>query len=236
MKQFIYHIKFLAAISGGAMLMLAGVLNYPVKVDQETHKLISPDGSPAENQILLTIDDSPMARSTGKILEILDRHDVPALFFINGYLIENQPGSEDLIKKIDRKGHLVGNHTWNHSNLAELDSTETFEEINSLQEKIEELIGYKPYYFRPPYGDHNDYLRALMDDMNMQSMNWSAMSFDWNYKDTDDPDEIVELTMQQVHHGANILFHDRKISAKAVDRVIEKLHAEGYEFVLPDQN
>ncbi len=202
-------------------------------IDRDSNKLISQDGKPAERTVLLTIDDTPRGESTYKILDILDEHDAKALFFVNGYLIEDQWERERLVKEIDRRGHLIGNHTWSHTNLTDLDSIETHYEITKLQDLIEELVGYQPRFFRPPYGEHNSYLWGMMREMDMQSMNWSAMSFDWNYDDEDDPDEIIELSLHQIHDGANYLFHDRKISALAIDRFLTKLDELGYQVDIP---
>lgn len=204
------------------------------KIDQDSDKLVTKNGEPAENTVLITIDDAPRGESTLKILDILDDHDVKALFFLNGYLIEDQREREMLVKEIDQRGHLLGNHTWSHSNLTELDSTETHYEIHRLQELVEDIVGYQPHFFRPPYGEHNTYLWAMIEEFNMQTMNWSAMSFDWNYEDDDEPDEIIELSLQQLHDGANYLFHDRKISASALDRFLTEINELGYDTAIPE--
>lgn len=232
-------------ISSGPVIGLVGALIFSVApgfsflqmhdyvVDPETNKLqIAENGEP-EKTLLITIDDAPVSQSTPKMLEVLDRHDVRALFFLNGYLFDDRDDKKELVREIHRKGHLLGNHTWSHISLTKLDSLETVEEIQKLQTKVEDIVGYRPFYFRPPYGEHNEYLWGIMHELNMQAINWSLMSFDWNFEDTDEPDDIVELTLDQVHDGANMLFHDRRISAKALDKVLNELIDQGYRFVLP---
>ncbi len=204
------------------------------RIDPATHKITSINGETVEQTVLLTIDDTPMVDTTQLILEILSKYNVQAIFFINGYLFEDQEPMKEMVKEIHRRGHLIGNHSWSHTSFDELDSTETVQEIEKLQNKVEELVGYRPHYFRPPYGQHNDYLMDILADMNMQATNWTLMSYDWNFDETDDPDEIVELTLDQLHDGANMLFHDRKVSVKALERLLDKLIGRGYEFVLPE--
>jgi len=185
--------------------------------------------------ILLTFDDAPRGENTYKILDTLDKYDAKAIFFVTGYYAEK---NKDLIKEIHERGHIIGNHTWTHPNLNTIDNLEESKnEINKLNDLIYEIIGEYPQYFRPPYGalNKNEYAKQVLVDNNMQSMNWSLGSRDWEIIAPERYNELIKEVTNNVYSGANILMHDIEITAIALDEILNKLKNEGYLFVLPTE-
>lgn len=180
--------------------------------------------------VLLTFDDGP-SEWTPAILDALAKEKVQAVFFITGYSARQHP---ELLERIHRDGHLLGVHTMTHPNMSQLSRAEQRKEIEPLVELIEQVTGEKPRYFRPPFGAYNQDLIDLLQEMELELINWTNGSLDWEgvvngYKD---PNQVVDDVMSQLHRGAVILFHDTmRHTAEAIPEVIRQIRAEGYEFV-----
>lgn len=184
-----------------------------------------------EKVVLITIDDTPHDTTTLAMLDVLDEHEARALFFVNGYLLEGRRG---ILKEIVDRGHVLGNHSWSHNAMDTLSRQRTWREIQSVNEELAELSGEHPVYFRAPYGIMTPYIQDVIDEMGMQGMNWSLMSQDWTVEEVDDYQEVVKTTMKHMHKGANILLHDRPVTARALPHLLEELREEGYGFAVPD--
>ena len=74
-------------------------------------------GSKDEMMIYLTFDCGYENGNTPLILDVLKKHDVPALFFVTGHFMEEHP---ELVKRMVDEGHIIGNHTWHHPDLAKV--------------------------------------------------------------------------------------------------------------------
>ena len=191
------------------------------------------DGS-NEGLVLLTIDDSPREETTVGFLDLLDKYEVKAIFFLNGYLCEAQPG---LIEEILSRGHEVGNHTWQHRKLSELSREDAENEIIKLNKWLEQNLYYKPRFFRPPYGVATNVSDSLILKSGMKNMGWSVNSFDYEYQNDeiaeDEYMEIARRTLNGMDDGDIILMHDREISLRALEIIIEQLLQQGYIFIDP---
>jgi peptidoglycan/xylan/chitin deacetylase (PgdA/CDA1 family) len=182
--------------------------------------------------VLLTFDDTPYGETTYQLLDILDEYDAKALFFINGHLAESR---KEVLKDIVARGHILGNHTWWHDSLRKMDAKKAKEEIESVSDLIEEITGERPVYFRPPFGQNSDASLSIVKKEGMQTMNWSVGSEDWVYSKPGDADQVVASVMRQMHDGANILFHDKEVTVKALKPILEKLSKDGYRFITPTE-
>lgn len=193
------------------------------------------DGSD-ENIALLTIDDGPRSNTTPDLLELLDAHDVPALFFIVG---EPAAAHPELIDAILERGHAIGNHTWSHANLAELPPDSVRREIERLNNWLTHHADYSPTFFRPPYGVSSPTVDSVVEEESMRSMGWSAESYDWMFEDESetveaDAEEVARLALQSLQDGNILLIHDRPVAVEALEIILSELADEGLEFVLPD--
>ncbi|NBC25677.1 MAG: polysaccharide deacetylase family protein [Bacteroidetes bacterium] len=204
-------------------------------VDSSTWQIRSAATGNAEKIALITIDDGPKAYTTPKFLDLLDRYNAKALFFINGYLAEPLPW---VVKGILERGHMLGNHTWGHENLNHLTPGETERQITKLNQWMETTLGYRPDFFRAPYGVNTDASNTVMERTGMKPINWSVLSYDWLY--TDDTDslqanaaEIARRTLRSMENGNILLLHDRAVSVAALEIILEELTQQGYRFVLP---
>ncbi|RPF56139.1 polysaccharide deacetylase family protein [Aquisalibacillus elongatus] len=181
--------------------------------------------------VLLTIDDAPDGH-TLEMAETLKEYDAPAIFFVNGHFMDTEEEKE-IVRKIHDMGFYIGNHTYSHVNLREVSKEEQKEEILKLNGIIEEVIGAKPTYFRPPFGANTDYARDFVKDQGMYWMNWS-FGYDYfnDYMEADALEEIM-LTTNLLVDGANILMHDREWTNEALPNILEGYQEQGFDFLDP---
>lgn len=175
-------------------------------------------------KLSLTFDDGPAA-ATPAVLDVLARYSVPATFFMIG---NRKADHFEIVQSVARAGHRIGDHTWSHSNLTELSEDKLRAELSTSFCR----------YFRPPYGCYDERTLALLKEMRMQMVRWDCDSFDYALSTADEICSVVEEQMND--EDAIILFHDgdsrndkadRSVTVEAVDRMIPKYRAQGYEFV-----
>ncbi len=176
-------------------------------------------------KIALTFDDGPSIY-TEQLLDGLKERNVKATFFLIGKYAEAYP---ELVKREAQEGHLVGNHTYSHVQISRLPIEQAREEIVQTNTILEELIGKKIEYVRPPFGVWEEEL----EDLQMHSTLWSVDPLDWTTKNTD---EIVNRVVTKVKENDIILMHDcYKSSVQAALRIVDILQKQGYEFVTVDE-
>ncbi|MFM1652752.1 polysaccharide deacetylase family protein [Brevibacillus sp. B_LB10_24] len=210
-------------------------------IRMKDYRIVDLEGS-NKKIALLTIDDGPSGESTRQLLEVLDRHQAKAIWFVNGNqlafkngdgTITFKPKKAALLQDIKQRGHLIGNHTWHHQNLRKLPAESQREEIISTNAVISQLTGDTPRYFRPPYGADTDDSRNICREEGMASLNWSVGSLDWDARVYQRPRGIARQVFGSIHPGATILFHDRMRTARELDDILTGLEHAGYQFVLP---
>lgn len=193
------------------------------ETEKETEKEAK---DPSKKYVALTFDDGPHPTRTQKLLNILDKYNVKATFFMLG---KNANAYPALVKEVASKGHEVANHSYNHPNLAKLSYDNVMKELTSTDQAIINSGVQKPKFVRPPYGSFNDNVKKAIKNNGQTMVNWSVDTLDWKYRNTA---SIMSYVKQQVHPGAIILMHDiHETSVDAVPSVIEYLKSQGYEFV-----
>ena len=180
---------------------------------------------------LLTIDDAPDKHAV-EMAHILKELDVPAIFFVNGHFLETDEKHENL-KEIHELGFTIGNHTYNHPNLKEISVEEQRKQLVTLNDKVEEIIGERPTFFRAPFGANTDDSLAIAEEENMVVMNWTY-GYDWEkqYQDSEALADIMVNT-EFLNEGANLLMHDREWTKNALEAIVSGLREKGYTFVDP---
>lgn len=178
-------------------------------------------------KIALTFDDGPHPVYTQQMLELLEREQVPATFFLLGQNVEEYG---DVVKKISEKGHLIGNHTYHHVQITTLPMEQACEEIDRTNQLIEELTGQGTEYVRPPFGTWN---KGLESELDMIPVMWTIDTLDWT---TENVDSIVNQVVKNAGENDIILMHDSyQSTVQAVERIIALLRANGFEFVTVDE-
>jgi len=173
--------------------------------------------------IALSFDDGPGGGSTQSILSTLKSNNAKATFFMIGRQVA---GRADIVKQAYNDGHEIGNHTWDHIDLATADAGTIKDQLDRTTQAIINVIGKKPMLVRPPYGSYNT---AAITAAQAPFIIWSVDPKDWQDKDAD---TVYQRVMAGAKPGAIILSHDiYDTTAAAYARIIPDLIAQGYQLV-----
>ncbi len=183
---------------------------------------------PAERRrVALTFDDGPHPVCTKELLDGLKERGVKATFFVIG---ENIPGNEDLIRRMDEEGHLIGNHTYDHVKISDMSKADACRQIERTSALIRELIGKDTEFVRPPFGEWN---KELECSFVMIPVLWDVDPKDWT---TGNVSDVVRRVLEDTENGDIILLHDcYSSSVQAALQIVDELQGQGYEFVTVDQ-
>jgi peptidoglycan/xylan/chitin deacetylase (PgdA/CDA1 family) len=179
-----------------------------------------------EKIIALTFDDGPNTEITPAILDIL-KGKAKATFFCIGRKIE---GNEQILKRMDTEGHLIGTHSYSHSDWFDLFSpTRMKNEFIRSDQKILEIINKKPLFFRPPYGVINPLLKKALRFFNYHIIGFSNRPWDTMTKNED---KILNRLVHKLKPGDVVLLHDSIPQSIPVLKVFMKIVEEkGFTFV-----
>ena len=175
---------------------------------------------PTVKSVAISFDDGPGATTTPQLLQILKEKNVHATFFVLG---ENTVQHPDIVKQTAEAGHEIGNHTYDHQDLATLSAQSITEEVTKTDTEIKKATGKTPTFVRPPYGSITSVGASVIQQPIIE---WSVDSEDWK---TRNPDLILQKIQATVYDGAIILFHDiYPETIRAVPQVIDYLQEQGY--------
>jgi peptidoglycan-N-acetylglucosamine deacetylase len=169
-------------------------------------------------ELALTFDDGPNPAWTPRLLDILASHDVRATFFHVGRYAEAEPG---LVRRIVAAGHLIGNHSWSHPNLALASAGRVREELTRTSQTLEQITGAPVRFFRPPFGARRPVVFRVARSLGMTPVLWNAMTTDWREPSAD---RIADRLMRRVDwlerrgRAANIVLHDGGHLSLGTDR------------------
>jgi peptidoglycan/xylan/chitin deacetylase (PgdA/CDA1 family) len=190
-----------------------------------------PIGEANPKAVLLTIDDAPGEYSLD-MAKTLEELDAPAIFFVNGHFIDTDE-EKAVLKEIHDMGFAIGNHTKTHANLKQISEAEQEEEIISVSDAVEEVIGERPIFFRAPFGHNTEFSEEIVKNDGMLLMNWSY-GYDWE-KQYMEAGPLADIMVNNdfLRDGANLLMHDREWTADALKDIVEGLREKGYDFIDP---
>jgi peptidoglycan/xylan/chitin deacetylase (PgdA/CDA1 family) len=184
-----------------------------------------------EKKIAITFDDGPFPAVTPQVLDILKKHQTPATFFCIGNRID---GNEKILQRIDREGHLIGNHTFSHAYLFDfyLPSTVTNELLKTNQ-IISRIINKTPKFFRPPYGVTNPAIAKAIKRTKFDVIGWNQRSLDTVI---DDEEKILSRITTDLKGGDIVLFHDiHPRIINVLEKFLQFASENGFKIVGLDQ-
>ena len=165
---------------------------------------------------------------TSDILDTLKEKNVPAAFFCTLDHIKSEP---ELIARMIKEGHIVGNHSTTHPSFADISRNEMAEEIETTENYLRENFGYCARYFRFPAGEYTENALDLVASLGYVSVFWSVAYDDWNTESIKGKDYAVDTVTSRFHDGAIILLHSvSHDNAEALGEIIDTAREQGYEF------
>lgn len=207
----------------------------PASIDQEPFRplvdkygaIFIGDGS--KKSLYLTFDNGYENGFTPHILDVLKEKQVPAIFFVTGQYIKEQP---ELLKRMAAEGHLIGNHSWSHPDMTAVSDERIKKELDRVKEGVAEVTGQKEMRFlRPPRGIFSERTLAVSKELGYINVFWSVAYVDWDTKRQKGKAYAFEQVTKQLHPGAVLLLHSvSKDNADAMADIIDYARRQGYEF------
>lgn len=175
--------------------------------------------------LVLTFDDGP-SKYTSQILDILQKENVKATFFILGQNIINK---EDILLREYLEGHILGIHSYEHVFFTMLKKEDILYQITTTNNMINEITNFSPIYIRVPYGNTNNRVNAILKEQNLENVLWNVDSLDWSYKDSE---KTTTHVFENVTGNDIILMHDTfKSTVEATENIIKYYKEKDFEFV-----
>lgn len=213
-----------------ALLLAAAVIIWPVSV-----KAALP--GTGQRQIILTFDDGPHPSYTPRVLDILEHHDIKAIFFVVGQEAERYP---ELVSDIHRRGHLLGNHTYSHRNVSDLPRADLLYELTTTDTVVVEITGQTPVYFRPPRGNFSNETLLTLAETGHVILMWDDCL---EKGGPGNPQQVVDGLLSRIgwrkktiillHDGDPSGRHSRQTTAEALPILITELKKRNYQFIDP---
>ena len=191
-------------------------------------------GNTEEKVLYLTFDAGYENGCTVQILDVLKANEVPAAFFLVGNYIEKNP---DLVRRMVREGHIVGNHTMHHYDMSRLSDKAAFsKELTDLEALYQETVGAPmSKYYRPPQGIYSEENLKMAQELGYKTVFWSLAYVDWNNDSQPTPEQAFRKLLPRTHNGAVVLLHSTsKTNAQILNELIGKWKADGYRFAALD--
>jgi len=184
---------------------------------------------PNKPVVALTFDDGPNTTITVTILDKIEQHGVVATFFLEGRNIKEN--SIPVMQRAFDMGSEFGNHSWSHADLSKKSVEEIEIEVRYTSDKIEQVLGVRPFFFRPPYISTS---RTMYEVIDLPFIS-GIMAGDWS---TTDSELIAERILNSTNDGVIILLHDGPSfsgTPDSLDIIIPELLDQGYQFVTLSQ-
>jgi len=198
----------------------------PQRRDAPAYHALVPDCSRVAC-LALTFDDGPNRATTSRVLDTLEKERIPATFFVIGSRV--QPNA-DLIQRMYKDGHEIGNHSWSHPDMTTLKPAQIRQQIVSTQRAIERVSVPAPTLFRPPYGAAN---AVMHKNIPLTFMFWNEDPRDWEAHRSSEVARAIEVSARP---GGVVDMHDiYGITAAALPEVIHNLKSRHYHFVTVSQ-
>ncbi len=169
-------------------------------------------------EILITIDDGPDPVDTPVLLDLLDRYETKAIFFMIGEKVRKYP---ELACEVLRRGHEIGNHTQSHPQASFWCASpgRTSREIKECQTTIFEITGMMPVWFRAPVGHRNWFTHPIAEAHGLRVMAWTRRGFDAVEKD---PAKVLARILPGMKGGDIVLLHEATpIAATVLEGILK---------------
>lgn len=218
--------------TGGSDIAVESTSNETIETTEAKSSKYTAD----DKLIAFTFDDGPSAKFTNRILDVLEKNNSTATFFVVGYNIEDNLST---IERAMKLGCEIGNHSESHKNLTKCSYNELRNQVDTPNESLKNLTGKSPALFRAPGGNFKD----VEEDIGMPIIQWSIDTKDWKFKDASNKDrseaernndleKICNDVVNSAEKGDIVLMHDiYDFTADLCEMVIPALVEKGFKIV-----
>lgn len=187
-------------------------------------------GDEEEKKIYLTFDAGYENGNTEKILDALKENNVKATFFLVGNYLETCP---EIVKRMEAEGHIVGNHTYHHKDMAQLTTQDAFlKELTDFELLYKEITGKDLIkLYRPPQGKFSENQLQWAKNAGYKTCFWSLAYVDWDDKKQPKKEEAIDKLTKRIHPGAIVLLHSTSsTNGEIMSDIIKAWKDMGYSF------
>lgn len=222
-------IKFLAILLAVSILLAVNLFGSPSAVvyfGQVPRLVPIYSVDTLEKKVAITFDSAWGADKTLDILNLLEKYDAKATFFLVGFWVDEYP---DMVKAIHEKGIEIGTHSNTHPDFVNLTEEQMRLELTTSVNKIESIISKKVELFRAPYGSYNNAMLNLANSLNLKTIQWSIDTLDWKGLSGG---EMVNRVLNKLSTGDIILCHNNSDNIlDGLELILNRLTTKGYKFV-----
>ena len=212
---------------------------FAVEKERDILEFVKEFESTNQKVAYLTFDDGPSIY-THDLLDVLNQHEVPGIFFVLGKQIEYVPNSDEILKRMLDEGHHIALHTMTHDKFALYHSEKSpnvfKNEMLELKEEIRQRTGHVTNLCRAPFGKENHFKLAhhkVVEDTGLYCIDWHVDSKDWEKTSADQIYNEVQHQLKEVRKDQSeivLLFHEYERTVEVMPRIIALLRKEGYRF------
>ena len=187
-------------------------------------------GNTQEKVLYLTFDAGYENGCTEKILDVLQKHNAPAAFFLVGSYMEKNP---DLVRRMASEGHTVGNHTMHHYDMQKISDLATFRrELQEVEDLYTQVTGAPmEKFYRPPQGTYSQENLEMAKELGYKTVFWSLAYVDWNNDAQPTREQAFSKLLPRTHNGAVVLLHSTsQTNAQILDELLTRWEEAGYTF------
>ena len=217
-----WTLLLLFALAGAIALAWWGRLEDGLPADAPLVGEVEETGEPERKLIALTFDDGPRRSTTTALLDGLAERGVHATFFLIGAQVED---NRDVVRRMDREGHQIGIHTFDHVQLTDLNRADFDAQVDKTRQVLKTTLDHNDFLLRPPYGILDDSVKAWAG---CPIILWSIDPEDWKDQNTQ---RVIGEVVSEARDGGIILMHDIfPESVEAALAIVDALHEQGYYF------
>lgn len=214
-------LRQLRKISTGVVLVISLLLGV------SSIFLNNASGLEAKKIVYLSFDDGPHPIFTPLLLALLDEHGAKATFFPIGHRLEERWESDDLHDLLNR-GHALGNHSWTHRDLTKESKENLYFQLDRTSKQIESMTGFRPNCFRAPFGERNNNVLAVAEELGMKHVAWTIDPQEWREPSIE---EAMEHISEKFENGAILLLHDRRfLTLPILHEVLKRFPSSEWDY------
>jgi peptidoglycan/xylan/chitin deacetylase (PgdA/CDA1 family) len=186
------------------------------------------DSASGQVELVLTFDDGPNPTLTPQILDILKKHNIKAIFFLVGEMVESRNKQvPKILERMLAEGHVIANHTQRHKDLCRVKEDKAIEDLDKGKETIERVTGIEVAWLRLPFGVRCDRVDAMLADRKIKHFHWDLDPQEWKHGDTTKTVNYVTKELSRAGGRAVLLLHDvKKVTVEALPQILAWIDEE----------